>query len=437
MNTKRYIFAILCALSCALPLMADYYKGKVVETNGQPIPYATVYPEQKPELGTATNNDGMFTFEADLSSEAKIIISFIGYEKQILPATTFAYSPTDPQSDTPVIVLKEQPIALEETVVAAKPSRQRNKRKQLVQLLHSVYVQMEKDLPTQPAKYSIVSDVAMQNNGSTWGMEQMIADIVVLPETAHDGKDSIQFHGRFCKRFFDAQKRSEADQILSGQTLERLENDAKMPPGAPKNLMRRAANSIDSGVVVHRALFGVSDIRYDFRENMEDPKHWTVSNESEDETVLTYTQKVSKYLGFFRMIYKRHYIVDSKTFAIRRFSEHAEVRVTIPFGYKLNADQLQLLNLLNMGEQHLNKFRMRKLRAVADLNTIYQRVDGKVYVQEKNMQINASFIGNQKKEVPINLKATQHVTNLQTQGVQPLPKSQITRRLERQIVEIY
>ena len=426
---------------CVAGMSATSYIGRVVDEKGQPVAYATVYPEKQPESGTATNNDGIFSFNAEMDSHDQVIVSFIGYEKVRVTGSRLQ----ETGDGIMTITLKEQPIALEETVVAAKAGRQRNRRKQLVSLLHSVYVQMEKDLPSEPVMYSIVSDVAMQSGvslntdsrGATWGMEQMIADIVLLPEASHKGKDSVQFHGRFCKRFFDAQKRAEADQILSGQTLERLEKDAKLPGEAPKNMMRRAANAIDSGVVVHRELFGISDIRYDFRENMEDPKHWTVSNESEDETVLTYTQKVSKYLGLFRMIYKRHYIVDSKTYAVRRFSEHAEIRVTIPFGYKLNADQLQLLNLLNMGEQHLNKFRMRKLRASVDLNTIYQRRDEHLYVQEKNMKINAHFIGAQKKEVPINLQATQHVTNLQTEDVRPLRRDQITRRLERQIVEIY
>lgn len=426
---------IVIGMLCALTVRATLYVGKVTDESGQPISYATVYPEKQPELGTATNNDGMFSFEAELGAKEKVIVSFIGYEKQAIPASKIRQ--TDNTADSVRIVLKEQPIKLEETVVTAKPSRQRNKRKQMAALLHAVYVKMEEDFSDEPSQYQIVSDVAMQSDNSTWGMEQMIATIVVLPEAAQSGKDSVQFQGRYCKRFFDAQKRSEANQIFTDNTLERLEKNAKMPPGAPKNMMRRAANSIDSGVVVHRALFGISDMRYDFQENMSDLKHWTVSNESETETVLTHTRKESKYLGLFRMIYKRHYIVDSKTYAVRRFSEHAEVRVTIPFGYKLNADQLQLLNLLNMGEEHLQKFRMKKLRASVDFNTIYQRANAHAYVEEKNMQIDAHFIGSKKAEIPIHLKATQRVTDLKTERVKPMPKEQITRRLERQIVEIY
>ena len=170
---------------------------------------------------------------------------------------------------------------------------------------------------------------------------------------------------------------------------------------------------------------------------MNDLRHWTVSNESEGETVLTHTETVSKYLGCFKMTFQRHYIVDSYTYSVRRFSEHAEVKVTIPFGIKLNAEQLQMLNLVNMNDQDIEKFRLKKLRGNIDLNTIYQRRDGQVYTLEKNMLVNAFILGSKKAEIPLVIKATQRVTGLQTKDVKPLKPSQITRRLKREIVEIY
>lgn len=424
----------LCAL-IALPsvMQATVYQGVVLDEKAEPIPYATVYPEDKPELGTATNNAGQFTFKADLAERSYIIVSFVGYEKVRVPQKNLIGNPSSLQQ----IVLHEQPIALEETVVTAKPSKQRNKRKQRAALLHAVYSKLEEEFPDENTQYQVVSDVQMQSEGNTWGMEQMIANIVVLPEAGHEGRDSLQFQGRFCKRFFDARKRAQADSIMASDMLERMEKQAKMPEESPKNLMRRAMNAVDSGVVVHRALFALGNMRFDFQESMGDIKHWTVSNESEGETVLTHTQKVNKYMGCFKVIFKRHYIVDSETYAVRRFSEHADIKVTIPFGYKLSAEQLQMLNLFNMSEKHINRFRLKKMKATIDLNTIYQRKDGHVYILEKNMVSNGTIEGSHKMTIPINLKATQRVTGLQTKGVKPLKKSQITYRLKRQNVEIY
>ena len=414
--------------------LVSTFIGRVVDQNGEPVPYATVYPEIAPEWGTATNNDGFFRFEANLTKDSRIIVSCIGYEKKtVLAESLYSVSPEDGLYS---VILKEQPIALEETVIAAKKSKQRNKRKQMAQLLHAVYVKLEEQFPDDNAQYQVVSDVRMLSDGSTWGMEQMIANIVVLPEQAKEGRDSVQFRGRFCKRFFDARKRAQADSLLAPDALERMEQKSA-PKGAPANMLRKAANAVDSGVVVHRALFGLGNMRYDFEQAMTDTKHWTVSNESEGETVLTHTQSVSRYLGCFKMTFQRHYIVDSRTYEVRRFSEHAEVKVFIPFGIKLNADQLQMLNLVNMSESSIEKFRLKRLRGTVDLNTIYQRKDGHVYILEKNMICDAHILGSKKAEIPLVIKATQRVTDLQTENIQPLSPSQITRRVKREIVEIY
>lgn len=432
---------LFIVLLCALEFNAAVYTGQVVDEKGQPISYATVYPEVAPELGTATNNDGIFRFEANLPASSPVVVSFIGFEKVEVTGDRLRV-----KGDTAlqVIVLKEQPIALQETVVAAKSSKQRNKRKQMATLLHAVYVQLEKEFPDEPAQYQVVSDVRMTSgeaqtgHAAVWGMEQMIANIVVLPEAGIDGRDSVQFQGRYCKRFFDARKRAQADSILAGETLERLEKAQKdVPKGTSQNYMRRAVNAVDSGVVVHEALFALGNMRYDFQETMNDIKHWSVSNESEGETVLTHTQTVSKYLGCFKMTFQRHYIIDSRTYSVLRFSEHAEVKVVIPFGIKLNSDQLQMLNLVNMNEEQINKFRLKRLRSAVDLNTIYQRRNGLVYTQEKNMILNAFIVGSKKTEIPLNIQATQRVTDLQTEGVKALKKHQMTRRVRREIVEIY
>lgn len=418
-NTMR-LGSLIVFLCCALSLSGTVYRGQVVDEKGLGIGYATVYPEQYPELGTATNDAGFFVFEAELDESSPVIISFIGYEKAKVAA-----------SELDVITLREQPIALEETVVAAKASKQRNKRKQMAALLHTVYVKLCEEFDTPNARYRVVSDVAMQSDGSTWGMEQMIANVVVLPEQCKDGNDSVQWLGQYCKRFFPAEKRAQADTILAGQSLERLEKKQK------EKYMRKAVNAIDSGVVVHRTLFKMGNMRHNFEEAMNDLRHWRVSNESEGETVLTHTETISKYLRCLKITFKRHYIVDSRTYAVRRFSEHADVVITIPFGVKLNADQLQLLNLINMGETQIEKFRLKKMRASVDYNTIYQRRDGRLYIKEKNLIADAHIIGTKKREIPVLVRATQHVTDLQTSGVKPLSKKQITHRLERQIVEIY
>lgn len=419
---KQYIL-LSALLWCAIfTTYGGIYQGRVTDLQGRPISYATVYPADDPVSGTATGMDGSFRFQSNASPSSAIVISFIGYEKQILMLSRFA----EHNGELPVVTLKEQPIALEETVIAAKATKQRNKRKQMASLLHQVYVQMEKDFSNDPARYRIVSDVRMDSEGEAWGMEQMIATIVDIPAGAKSGKDSVQFAGEYCKRYFKPAIRSLADTILAGDGLERMDKN-----------MRKAATAVDSGVVVHKSLFAAGNIRYDFQETSEDKlRNWAVSNENEGETVLTHTEK-HNFLGIFVMQMKRHYILDSNTLQVRRFSERADIKVSIPFGMKLNADQLQILNLLNMSEKQIEKFRLRKANAVISLNTIYQQQDGHLYILEKNLKTDATIIGTKKMEIPILLNATQRVVSLETRDVKPMTRKQMTSRVKREIVEIY
>jgi len=394
------------------------YVGRVVDPMGNGIGYATVYPVDDPIAGTATNDEGIYRFKTGLPPTSQVIVSFIGYEKQTLPLSAL--------QDSAVIVLHEQPIALEETVIAAKASKQRNKKKQIATLLHAVYVQMANDFTDEPYRSRIVSDVRMDSEGEAWGMEQMIATVTNLPGEGMEGKDSVQFVGECCKRYFKPNLRALADTIYKGESLERMDKN-----------MRRAAVAIDSGVVVHWGLWRAGNIVYDFEQNISDTKHWVVSNESEGETVLTHTEKTVRYLGMFQYTIARHYILDSKTLSVRRFSEQAQFAINIPFGVKLNSDQLQILNLLNMGEKEIEKFRLRKANATIQLNTIYHRQNGHLYILEKNMVTDANILGTKKMAIPVQIRATQRVTKQTVEGVQAISRGEITKRVKREIVELY
>ncbi len=393
------------------------YRGRVTDTEGRPVSFATVYPAAKPEAGTATNDNGMFEFKCDLPPESEVVISFIGYAKRGVALGTLT-------SDTTVIVLREQPIALEETVVSAKKTKHKNKRKQIANLLHQVYLQMEEDFSKEPFESRVVSDVKMDSQGEAWGMEQMIARIVTLPERSCDGSDSVQLQGQFCKRYFDPSIRQLADTIWARGELNKD--------------TRRFAAAVDSGVVVHRALWAVGNARTDLQEDTRELRRWEVRRENDGETVLTHTEK-KNYLGIFKTELTKHFIVDSETLSIRRYSQQLEMWINIPFGMRLKKDQLQLLNLLNMGEEKIEKFRLKKMHAVIRLNCIYQRIDGHLYPLEKNLQVDGTLTSSRKMnmEIPISVRATQRAVRTKTEGVQALRRHEMTRRMKRQIVEIY
>lgn len=406
-----------------LLLTVALYVGRVVDQNEQPLPYATVYSEIDPVQGTATDPDGYFSFySSSLSEESNVIISFVGFEKQVLPLALFM------GPDTITIVLHEQPIALEEAVIAAHPSKQRNRRKAMALILSKVYNKMQADYATPITRYRLVSDVRMDSEQEVWGLEQMIASAIVMPAAQVDGRDSVQFKGEYCKRYFNSLIRSRADTIISSDLLERVANG--------KGNLRGAVNAVDSGLLVHRALFSVGNAPSTFEEKMSELKKWSVTNESETELVLTHTEKMNM-LGMFVYTMRRNYIVDSEDYTLLRHSIQTNVKVSIPFGYKLKGDELTLLNLLNMGEQEIEKFRLRKAVMDVQLNELYQEREGLRFVREKNVVMSALITGAKKAEIPISVSATQRVTEVEINGIQPFSSSELTNRMARELVPIY
>ena len=72
-----------CCILCIGVANATHYVGRIVDERGQGIGYATVYPEQDPVVGAATNDNGYFVIDTNLPAESPLIISFIGYEVRL------------------------------------------------------------------------------------------------------------------------------------------------------------------------------------------------------------------------------------------------------------------------------------------------------------------------------------------------------------------
>ncbi len=405
------LLTISVLFSCMLS--ARTFVGRVVDDSGNGIGYATVYLKSNPIIGTATNNNGYFTLKTDADDNESIIISFIGYEKGEVPIVYFT-------TDSATVVLNEQPIALQEMVIDAPPLKQRNKRKQTVSILLQVYNKMVEDFPKENIAFRVVSDARMESEGKTWGMEQMIASSVILPNANQSYEDSIQFQGEYCKRFLKTNQRAQIDSIYAG----------KMDP-----ILRKGVNEIDSGVIVHQVLWA-RDIRHAFAKRIEEPTKWEITNENEGETVLTYTEK-KNYIGIFKYTFNSHFIIDSETYAILRFAEEINVAVSIPFGYRLKGEELQYLNLFNLSGKEITKFRIRRFNGKIRMNTIYGTENGVKYPKEKNLVADASIQGTKKEEIPLNIKVTQNATQVKTKNVKPMPYNKRKQRIPREIVEVY
>ncbi len=119
-TTKHYFilcFFFIFNLNVFAQNNVSSIKGKVIDENEEPIPYASVavYNSEKLVTGAITNDKGVFTLNVEQSeNEIRLTIEFVGYIKEEIKLI-----PDKSKIDIGNIVLKENVVMLEDVVVSS------------------------------------------------------------------------------------------------------------------------------------------------------------------------------------------------------------------------------------------------------------------------------------------------------------------------------
>lgn len=387
------IYILLVFSACASTLI-----GRITDGNG-PMSYVSVYLKENPEIGTISDIDGVFSMP-DLQKNATVVLSFVGYKTMELK---FKKIPTD----TIDITMVEQPIMLTETLIPSK-TKKLSKRKQMKQILADVKKQMLKDFPTETRKYKIVSDYDLYEKGRMIAREEIIGSVAEIPNAGRKNTDSIQMVIDMCKRFRDRNVQLKLDSI-SGNLKE------------DKN--QRLVNLTDSSKFIHRVLWG-SDIKWLFLELDGKVSKWTM--EEQDSTfLLTYRDK-KNYFGVVKYELVLNYILDIYSYRVKSLSQSLKVNANIPFGYKLDSDQLAIINVVNLAGQEHKKYRAKYIDADIKRNIIYREEYDQVIPSEKNV-ITKIEMAERKYNKPIYVHQTGSikVVSAQTSAVKTFTESEV------------
>lgn len=359
---RKLFYILMMLLMTCLPLMAQrQIVGHVVDEEDQPVSYASVYFKTKPENGTVTDNNGHFRIV--FNDNDSLIVSFIGY-------ATKSYASRRLKEDVLQIRLKQQPIMLEETVVAGKTTR--NKRKAMKDLLRFTRQRMDVDFPDDNQKYRVHSSFRVKSNGELLGFDEIIGHIVELHGKGQDGYDSIQIKADVARRYINQTTADKIPDVMDNHIGKQDKSNIE---------------KIDAGSLMHKYLWGGS-YKQMFDKLAEKPKHWSVSKENNDITVLTY-KETRNILGIFKLTMTVNYIIDAFNYSISRISEEAIVYFNIPFGYKLNKDELSVVNLLSISGQDIEHFRLKRGTVNFRRNVIFTKTtDNTLRVKEKNLTFN-------------------------------------------------
>ncbi len=390
---RTLLFIILLSLSSQLT--AQNLTGCVVDENGVPIPYASVYVKNNPQSGTMTDSIGFYTLHIDsIEANDQLIISFIGYRTEEKPISILL-------SDTlNYTTLYEQPIMLEGATVKVKISRKESlklKKEALVKFVE----QLRSDFPKRTAEYPVFSMYNGSQDDRQLIHHEVIGIINEYPIDNKYGGDSVALSVKSVKEFTTDEAKIAYDKFneITDDRLNSKKNKKK------KLKLSYTKRDLDAQALrMHRFLWGGPTGSLIDMLDIKKTAKWDYTMIGDD-AVLSYIEK-ENYMGIVKGELQLYFYVDPITFQINKIAQSLSGELHIPFGYKLKDDELEFINALQFGHDTLDRYRVRHAYIEVFRNVFFRRAsDGNVVVREKNLEVNGDIIDTKKKKLSYRAEA--------------------------------
>lgn len=378
-------------------LLAQNIVGTVIDENGDPLPYASVYVKNNPIGGTMTDLNGQYTLEINpiTDSNDEVIFSFIGYRTEEIPVASII-------SDSNfTVTLVEQPIMLEGAVVNAKISRKES-IKLKKEALKKFVEQMAKDFPKRTAEYPIFSMYNGSQDNRQLIHHEIVGTIKEYPFDNKRGGDSVALIVKSVKEFTTDEAKT-AYNKFNEMADERINNPKKKNKKKVK-LSYTKRDLDDQALRTHRYLWGGPTGSLIDMLNIKKPAKWDYTMIGDD-AVLTYTEK-ENYMGIVKGELQLHFYIDPVTFQIQKIAQSLSGELHIPFGYKLKEEELEFINALQFGHDTLDRYRVRHAYVDVLRNVFFRRTpEGSVVIREKNLEVRGDIIDTKKKKLSYSAEA--------------------------------
>lgn len=392
----KSIIHILLLLLFPFALFAQTLVGTVLDEDGDPLPYASVYVRNNPIGGTMTDENGEYVLEigSTTASTDEVVFSFIGYRTEeisveaIIPDSNF------------VVTLVEQPVMLEGAIVNAKISKKESQKLKR-EALEKFVEQMRKDFPKRTAEYPVFS----MYNGSQDSRQLIHHEVIgVMSEYPIDnryGGDSIALVVKSVKEFTTEEAKIAYD-MFNEITDDRLNSKKNKKKKIKLSYTKRDLD--DQALRMHRFLWGGPTGSLIDMLNIKKPAKWDYTMIGDD-AVLTFTEK-ENYMGIVKGELQLHFYVDPVTFQIHKIAQSLSGELHIPFGYKLKDDELEFINALQFGHDTLDRYRVRHAYIDVLRNVFFRRTsEGNVVIREKNLEVLGDIIDTKKKKLSYSAEA--------------------------------
>lgn len=393
----KYFVHILLLFLFPFSLLAQTAIGFVIDEDGEPIPYASVYVKNDPIGGTMTDLDGRYELQFDSFSKGddEVVFSFIGYRTEI-------FSISEITSDSVFYVqLVEQPIMLEGATVMAKISRKESVKLKK-EALKKFVEQMREDFPKRTAEYPVFSMYNGSQDSRQLIHHEIVGTIFEYPIDNRYGGDSVALVVKSVKEFTTEEAKVAYDKFneMADDRINSKKNKKKK-----KNKLSYTKRDLDDqSLRMHRFLWGGPTGSLIDLLNVKKPAKWDYTMIGDD-AVLIYTEK-ENYMGIVKGELQLHFYIDPVTFKINKIAQSLSGELHIPFGYKLKDDELEFINALQFGHDTLDRYRVRHAYVDVLRNVFFRRTkDGNVVVREKNLEVRGDIIDTKRKKLSYSAEA--------------------------------
>ena len=393
----KYFVHILLLFLFPFSLLAQTAIGFVIDEDGEPIPYASVYVKNDPIGGTMTDLDGRYELQFDSFSKGddEVVFSFIGYRTEI-------FSISEITSDSVFYVkLVEQPIMLEGATVMAKISRKESVKLKK-EALKKFVEQMREDFPKRTAEYPVFSMYNGSQDSRQLIHHEIVGTIFEYPIDNRYGGDSVALVVKSVKEFTTEEAKVAYDKFneMADDRINSKKNKKKK-----KNKLSYTKRDLDDqSLRMHRFLWGGPTGSLIDLLNVKKPAKWDYTMIGDD-AVLIYTEK-ENYMGIVKGELQLHFYIDPVTFQINKIAQSLSGELHIPFGYKLKDDELEFINALQFGHDTLDRYRVRHAYVDVLRNVFFRRTkDGNVVVREKNLEVRGGIIDTKRKKLSYSAEA--------------------------------
>lgn len=225
------------------------------------------------------------------------------------------------------------------TVTARKKSSyKRIGREEKRELIERFKQRLKEDFPNIGCSYDAVSDYALYQDTLLMTRGHLVGNFVEEPGKGAGGKDTLIVIKKSLNEYID----------------QRIANNIKDIEEGKEILGNREAFAEQ----IHKMLWGVSPYRLLQMVGQIDGK-WDYLPNDKSTAYVTFRGHKG-FMGIYRVEWKINFLVGCSDLALRQLTESIGVKVSIPFGVKLDDETLENINRFNIAYNSFDSFKFRR-----------------------------------------------------------------------------